>query len=55
MVVGAIAKDVDMPEAGADGEGEVSQSAAWVRGLGWSPPHANTTPISGPEIMWGTA
>lgn len=55
MVVGAIAKDADLPEAGADGEDEVSQSAAWVKGLGWS----HLTPIllliNGPATMWGTA
>lgn len=33
MVVEATAKDVDMPEAGADGEDEVGQSAASVKGL----------------------
>lgn len=38
MVVGATAKDVDMQEAGADGEEDVGQSAASVRGLGWGPP-----------------
>lgn len=55
MVVGAIAKDGDLPKAGADGEDEVSQSAAWVTGLGWSPPHANATPIYGPATMWGNS